>query len=162
MRVCEWISGQERGWVRGYVQTISLRGCRCSAARLHSRARFASQRGVRIGLHEFWHWPHRSSFPAGEREMIPRNGSGPIKWEELVPIRRGNGPRGVGPAGPCFASAPLPVHDAPASGPGDPTVSAIAGRKPSQPDLGGRSRRIARESRWDRQRAVFDSLLVRK
>ena len=123
---------------------------------------FASQRGVRIGLHEFWHWPHRSSFPAGEREMIPRNGSGPIKLEELVPIRRGNGPRGVGPAGPCFASAPLPVHDAPASGPGDPTVSAIAGREPSQPDLGGRPATNRARARWDRQRAVFESVLVRK
>ena len=160
MRVCEWISGQERGWVRGYVQAISLRGCRCSAARLHSRARFASQRGVRIGLHEFWHWPHRSSFPAGEREMIPRNGSGPIKLKELVPIRRGNGPRGVGPAGQYFASAPLPVHDAPA--PAIQQYLLLLAVSQASPISEVGLRRIARESRWDRQRAVFDSLLVRK
>src|SRR5450755_2013544 len=83
--------------------------------------------------------------PEGRPHRITRVLALAHKLDELVPIRRGNGPRGVGPAGPCFASAPLPVHDAPASGPGDPTVSAIAGRGQASPISEVGLRRIARE-----------------
>jgi len=160
VRVCEWISGTRKGLGSRIRSADIAAGVSVFRRPPSLPSPFASQRGVRIGLHEFWHWPHRSSFPAGEREMIPRNGSGPIKLKELVPIRRGNGPRGVGPAGQYFASAPLPVHDAPA--PAIQQYLLLLAVSQASPISEVGLRRIARESRWDRQRAVFDSLLVRK
>ena len=142
MRVCEWISGTRKGLGSRIRSADIAAGVSVFRRPPSLPSPFASQRGVRIGLHEFWHWPisWTSWFRSGE---VTDHG-------ELA--RLGH----VSPARLCQYMTLL--HLAPAIQQYLLLLAVSQASPISEVGL----RRIARESRWDRQRAVFESLLVRK
>ena len=142
MRVCEWISGTRKG--AGFEDTFSR--YRCGG----------------IGVPPPAFTPEPVCEPEGRPHRITRVVALAHKWDEMVRsgevtdhgelARLGH----VSPARLCQSMTLL--HRAPAIQQYLLLLAVSQARPISEVGL----RRIARASQWDRQRAVFESVLVRK